>query len=83
MDYSGYVTTQTIPKVCGNYTFTGTLTANDYLGKNFTGFPANHYAVVVRFSLGHMGNWTEDDTINVQFKDGQQTVNYLIPYYCY
>ena len=57
MDLSGYSSSRLIPHTCTNYTFSGQYVSTDYLSKNFTGIPFNHYALVVRFNVGFLGIW--------------------------
>lgn len=57
MTLAGYTSTKTSTVTCTNYTFSGTYTNADYIYKNFTGIPLNHYALVVRFSVGYIGQW--------------------------
>lgn len=55
MSLFGYTSSNPTPLTCTNYTFSGQYIASDYIYKNFTGIPLNHYALVVRFNVGYMG----------------------------
>jgi hypothetical protein len=82
MSLFGYTTSNPTPKTCSNYTFSGEYSSNDYLYKNFTGIPLNHYALVVRFSVGYIGNWTEGDVLELNLQDAGQSVNFAYKYSC-
>ena len=55
MSLFGYTSSNPTPLTCSNYTFSGQYISSDYIYKNFTGIPLNHYALVVRFNVGYMG----------------------------
>lgn len=57
MSLAGFTSSKTTPVTCTNYTFSGQYTSLDYLFKNYTGIPLNHYAIVVRFNVGYIGTW--------------------------
>lgn len=57
MSLTGFTSSKTTPVTCTNYTFSGQYTNSDYLFKNYTGIGLNHYAIVVRFSVGYIGTW--------------------------
>ena len=56
--------------------------SKDYLSKNFTSIPLNHYAMVVRFNVGYMGFWDENDTLSLTLEDDVQTVEFDYNYSC-
>jgi len=58
MSLAGYTSTKSSTITCTNYTFSGQYTSNDYLDKNFTNIPLNHYALVIRFNVGYIGAWS-------------------------
>ena len=69
MDLSGYSSSNLNPLTCTNYTFSGEYVSTDYLFKNFTSIPSNHYAIVVRFNVGYMGFWDTNDTLRLSLED--------------
>ena len=82
MSLFGYTSSSPTPLICTNYTFSGQYTADDYLTKNFTNIPLNHYAVVVRFNVGYMGFWDNQDYLRLNLVDDSQSVNYDYYYSC-
>ena len=70
MDVSNYTTTNASPFLCGNYTFSGQYTANDYLFRNLTGISDNHYELIVRYNVAYIGNWSDTDTLRLHISDG-------------
>lgn len=61
MPLTGFTSSKTTPVTCTNYTFSGQYTNQDYLFKNYTTIALNHYAVVIRFSIGYIGTWQISD----------------------
>ena len=82
MDLTGYASSTLTPYTCSSYVFSGQYAANDFLTKNFTGIPLNHYALVIRFSVGYIGAWTDTDYLRLKLDDATQTVNYDYRYSC-
>jgi hypothetical protein len=82
MSLFGYSTSSPVPLVCNNYTFSGQYAAGDYLFKNFTGIPINHYALVVRFNVGFMGSWSSSDGLRLRLEDDEQTIDFDYNYGC-
>lgn len=82
MSLFGYTTSNPTPVTCTNYTFSGQYIATDYIAKNFTGIPLNHYAIVVRFNIGYMGQWNTTDVLRLTLEDEAQTVYYDYNYSC-
>lgn len=82
MSLFGYSTSSPIPHTCTNYTFSGQYTSADYLSKNFTNIPLNHYALVVRFNVGYLGIWNYNDYLRLNLQDNKQSVNYDYRYNC-
>lgn len=74
MDLTGFITSNPTPVTCPNYTLSGEYTANDYIGKNYTNIPLNHYALVVRFEIAYIGTWTTHmDYLQMALTDSQGT----------
>jgi len=69
MSLYGYSSSEPTPVTCTNYMFSGQYTANSYLSKTFSNIPLNHYAVVVRFSVGYLGTWSTLDGLRLNLKD--------------
>ena len=82
MSLFGYTSTNPTPFTCTNYTFSGEYTANDYIYKNFTGIPLNHYALVVRFNVGYIGIWDTTDVLRLNLQDSKDSVNYDYNFSC-
>lgn len=82
MTLFGYTSSQYTPVTCTNYTFSGQYTNSDYIFKNFTNIPLNHYALVVRFNVGYIGTWSNTDYLRLKLEDQLQSVNYDYRYYC-
>lgn len=58
MSLAGYTSTKPSTITFTNYTLSGQYTNYDSLYKNFTNIPLNHYALVIRYSVGYIGNWS-------------------------
>jgi len=69
MTLFGYTSSQYTPVTCTNYTFSGQYTNSDYIFKNFTNIPLNHYALVVRFNVGYIGTWSNTDYLRLKLED--------------
>jgi len=82
MNLFGYSTTNPTPHTCTNYTFSGQYTANDYISKNFSGIPLNHYALVIRYNVGYMGTWNTTDVLSLNIQDDEQDIYYDYNYSC-
>jgi len=82
MSLYGYNSDSLTPVTCTNYTFSGKYTANSYLSKSFTNIPLNHYALVVRFSVGYLGTWSANDGLRLNLQDSLQSINYDYFYHC-
>lgn len=65
MSLFGYTTSNPTPITCTNYTFSGQYISTDFIAKNFTSIPLNHYAIVVRFNIGYMGQWNTTDVLRL------------------
>lgn len=76
MDLSGYSTSKPTPQTCDQYTVSGQYVAGDYIQKTLTGIPLNHYELVVRFSIGHIGTWSSTDQMHVQIDGIDYSWNY-------
>jgi hypothetical protein len=57
MNISTYNTSSNTIKLCGAYNLSGQYIYTDYISKNFTSIPINHYELVVRFGIGFIGTW--------------------------
>lgn len=66
MDLSGYSTSKPAPQICDQYTLSGQYVAGDFIQKTFTGIPANHYQLVIRFGVGYIGTWNPTDQMNLE-----------------
>lgn len=82
MSLTGFTSSKSTPVTCTNYTFSGQYTNSDYLFKNYTNIRLNHYAIVIRFSIGYIGSWQTSDQLRVSAVDSTQVVNYDFDYYC-
>jgi len=82
MSLFGYTSSNPTPHTCTNYTFSGQYTANDYISKNFSGIPLNHYALVIRYNVGYLGNWSSTDYLRLNLQDNKQSIDYDHHYYC-
>ena len=82
MDTSTFITTSSSPLTCNNYTFSGEYTANDFISKNYTNMPLNHYQLVIRFNLAFLGTWNSTDTLRMHLQDDEQSVDYDYPFSC-
>jgi len=82
MNYIGYQSTQYTSQTCTFYTFSGKYTNLDYIQKTFTNIPLNHYAIVVRFSVGYIGNWANTDQLQFTAGDSISTTNFIYNYSC-
>ena len=82
MSLFGYDSSSLTPHTCTNYTFSGQYTSTDYLSKNFTGIPLNHYALVVRYNVGYLGTWSDTDYLRLNLQDNKQSINYDHHYNC-
>jgi hypothetical protein len=69
MVLTNYITSNAVTQACGVYQFSGRYDSGDYLYKQFT-LPANHYEVIVRFSVAHIGIWSTADYLKLSIKDG-------------
>jgi hypothetical protein len=58
MALTGYASSSLVPYTCSSYDFSGRYSNTDWISKNFTGIGANHYELVIRFSVGYMGTWS-------------------------
>lgn len=66
MDISTYSTNKPAVQSCGLYKMSGQYVSGDYIQKTFTGIPLNHYQLVIRFGVGHIGTWNPTDTMEVE-----------------
>jgi len=82
MALAGFTSSSPTPVTCTNYTFSGRYASNDYLFKNYTSIPLNHYAVVVRFGVGYVGSWTDADFLRLNLVDSNGATNFDYRYYC-
>lgn len=82
MSLAGFTSSSPTPVTCTNYTFSGKYASNDYLYKNYTGIALNHYAIVIRFSVGFIGAWSEADYLRLSMTDSNGATNYDYKYYC-
>lgn len=82
MTLAGYTSSQLATRTCSNYTFSGQYTNTDFISKNFTNIPLNHYAVVVRFNVGYIGTWAETDNLRLNLQDSAQSIFYDYKYVC-
>lgn len=82
MSLTGFTSSKSTPITCTNYTFSGQYVNSDYLFKNYTGIPLNHYAIVVRFSVGYIGTWSQADYLRLGLADASGSLNYDYRYYC-
>ena len=71
MSLVGYKSSKPTTFVCDQYEFAGKYVAGDYITKDFTKIPKNHYEIIVRFGIGFMGNWNaqEEIIVNVDGKN--------------
>lgn len=63
------------------YTFSGRYVSYDYLYKTFT-LPTNHYRVIIRFGIGHIGVWSAADYLQLSINDSLQSYFYTYAYNC-
>lgn len=82
MSIFGYSTSNPSFLTCNNYTFSGQYVATDYLYKNFTNIPLNHYALVVRFNVAFLGTWTSSQGLRLFLQDDEQNINFDYNYSC-
>jgi hypothetical protein len=82
MALTGYSSSKTTTITCTNYTFSGQYTNQDYISKNFTNIPLNHYSIIVRFNVGYIGTWTLNDSLRLTLQDSAQSQFYDYRYYC-
>lgn len=66
MDISTYSTNKPAVQTCAPYKMSGQYVSGDYIQKTFTGIPLNHYQLVIRFGVGHIGTWNPTDTMEVE-----------------
>lgn len=81
MSLTGYSSSSLIPQQCSNYTLSGHYITHDYIAKNFTNIPPNHYAIIIRFSIVSIGNWT-NQSITLITNDTYTLNSYSFPYIC-
>lgn len=82
MALTGYTSSKPSPITCTNYTFSGQYTNQDFISKNFTNIPTNHYSIIIRFSVGYIGTWTTNDVLRLTLQDQTQSVIYDYNYSC-
>lgn len=58
------------------YPLSGRYGSTDYLAKQYTGLPVNHYYLIVRFSMAYMGTWANTDMFAVTVDNFQKVWNY-------
>jgi hypothetical protein len=82
MSLTGYTSSKASTVTCTNYTFSGQYTNQDYISKNFTNIPLNHYSILVRFSVGYIGTWGLNDSLRLNLQDSAQSLLYDYHYSC-
>ena len=65
-----------------NYTLAGLYSNSDTIEGNFTGLSANHWQLLVRFSIGHLYLWNETDQTQIEMTDPSQTITEVQNYTC-
>jgi hypothetical protein len=82
MDISTFITTNNTIKVCGIYNMSGGYVDYDWIAKNYTKIPVNHYNLIIRFSVGYIGTWSPSDDLNLYFSHQYGTSNHQFSYSC-
>jgi hypothetical protein len=76
MDLTGYTTSKPQPQACSIYTVSGQYVAGDYIRKTFTSIPLNHYQIVIRFSVGYIGSWSQSDSMLLEVNGNTEKWEY-------
>jgi len=83
MSLAGYTSSKLSTTTCTNYTLSGEYTNQDFIYKNFTGIPLNHYQLIIRYNVGYIGTWSSSDYLRLNIQDEWQSIFYDYPYSCY
>lgn len=82
MTLTGYESSQSAITTCSIYTFSGKYTSQDFLSKNFTSLPLNHYALTIRYNVGYIGSWSNTDSLRLTLQDDYQSIIHDYSYHC-
>ena len=83
MNISSFITSyNTIQNCASIYKLSGKYVDYDYIAKNYTSIPINHYEIVIRFSIGYIGTWNSTDNLNLYVQHSYGALNNPWPYSC-
>ena len=82
MALGNLTSTNPTPYSFNNYTLSGLYSNSDTLEGNFTGLSSNHYAIKVRFGIGHLFLWNETDQTQMELTDSTQGITEVFNYTC-
>lgn len=67
---------------CLTYQLSGKYVDKDFIQRNLTKIPTNHYQVVIRFNVAYIGTWSATQNLNLNVRHYYGAQNFTWAYAC-